>query len=158
MAQKRKEKKQKQDTTHAADSSPHFGPSHWWPIVPAWFPCGTTLLRPCSLDVMSAYYIPQEEEKLKAEQLQKEADEQQVAMGRREAKPEAKWKKEASDDEEEITQEDLEKWKELHGAAPTTWILAFCIILSNMTCLGWETITVFMLVTSIVLTGRRGEA
>lgn len=66
----------------------------------------------------------QEEEKQKAEseRLQKEAEQRAeegagpapVELGKRsDAKHnEAKWKKEASDDEEEITQEDLEKWKE----------------------------------------------
>ena len=66
----------------------------------------------------------QEEEKQKAEseRLQKEAEQRAeegagpapVELGKcSDAKHnEAKWKKEASDDEEEITQEDLEKWKD----------------------------------------------
>lgn len=76
----------------------------------------------------------QEEEKRKveSERLEKEAEEQRqremdeldkalnqasgsaVAMGRRLNASKQKWKEEASD-EEEITQEDLEKWKDSDG-------------------------------------------
>ena len=35
----------------------------------------------------------------------------------------AKWKKEASDEEEEVTQEDLEKWKEDEEWAPITTLI-----------------------------------
>ncbi|CAK9090963.1 unnamed protein product [Durusdinium trenchii] len=76
----------------------------------------------------------QEEEKRESERLQKEAEEKRhkemeelnkaldqatptipVSVGRRSDGTRhsgAKWKKEASDEEEEVTQEDLEKWKE----------------------------------------------
>ena len=83
---------------------------------------GFTILN--ILIILDHFMIFQEEEKQKAEseRLQKEAEQRAeegagpapVELGRRsDAKHnEAKWKKEASDEEEEITQEDLEKWKD----------------------------------------------
>lgn len=89
----------------------------------------------------------QEEEKRKveSERLEKEAEEQRqreideldkalnqasgsaVAMGRRLNASKQKWKEEASD-EEEITQEDLEKWKDSDGG---TWREVCCCNLSE---------------------------
>lgn len=87
----------------------------------------------------------QEEEKRESERLQKEAEEKRhkemeelnkaldqatptipVSVGRRSDGTRhsgAKWKKEASDEEEEVTQEDLEKWKEDEEWAPITTLI-----------------------------------
>lgn len=130
VAQRRKDKKQKQDrpvsdlfflllVTVATCCCTQFKrgrlDSSWFYIV----------LHGFTILIILNFMIFQEEEKQKAEseRLQKEAEQRAeegagpapVELGRRsDAKHnEAKWKKEASDEEEEITQEDLEKWKDL---------------------------------------------